>query len=698
MATGHVAVPESDEQPVAQPVEPVASVDRAIEAVFARWARRTRAPGVAWGVVRSGELAASGGVGVLRVGAPEAPDADSVFRIASMTKSFTGAALMTLVVDGTLRLDDPVEIHVPELKGWGRTTSDAPALTVRHLASMEAGLPTDDAWADRHLDLPDEAMDALLEAGAAFAWTPGTHFEYSNLGWGLLGRVVERVAGVRVQELVTSALLEPLGMTATSWVRPPLGSVGEPHRVQDTEWVHEVEPVGDGTIAPMGGLWTTVRDLARWVGFFTDAFPARDGTDDGPLPRWARREMQQLRRVDQVSSVRPSPGGASRVVATGYGLGLGVRVDERLGVSVGHSGGLPGYGSHMRWLPGHGIGVIGLSNVTYGNMHAACVEALEVLGDLDALGPSHGVTATPELERSAARSAALLSAWSDTEADALFADNVGVDDGYERRAADATRVIERHGPLVVESLEPETPMRGAFTAAGATVRVELGLNHEGKVQWLDVEDRSQPSDEPIVVEESTLAAAAGTAYLILRPVGGLAEAFERWQGDTLDRLGVVRASVPAGHVTIKSFGSAAAPLSPEDEARSTEVVLAWARTQPSIELRASKLGLFEEERIPVLELEATGSFARALRAMRSQADTLPAGDSDQISVEAWIPHLSLAYPDEVDDARWAELSAWASWVSVGDVSCVSTIAELVAYDGGPERRLGAFPLGGGQGA
>ena len=73
----------------------------ALSEVFARWALRSHAPGVAWGLVRDGALVASGGVGTLRVGEDAPPDADSVFRIASMTKSFTGAALMTLVAEGT---------------------------------------------------------------------------------------------------------------------------------------------------------------------------------------------------------------------------------------------------------------------------------------------------------------------------------------------------------------------------------------------------------------------------------------------------------------------------------------------------------------------------------------------------------------------------------------------------------------------
>ncbi|MGZ8630218.1 MAG: serine hydrolase [Actinomycetota bacterium] len=668
----------------------------ALDRVFAAWARRVHPPGIAWGLVRAGQLVAEGGLGTRRVGDDAVPDASSVFRIASMTKSFTGAALMTLVVDGRLRLDDPVAMHVPELGRWRGPTTDGPPLTVRHLVSMESGLPTDDAWADRHLDLSDEQMDALIADGAAFAWAPGTHFEYSNLGWGLIGRVAERVAGQRVQELVTSSLLEPLGMGATTWVRPTAGEIAEPYRLKDGEWLHEGESPGDGTIAPMGGLWTTVRDLARWVAFFTDAYPPRDGADDGPLPRWARREMQQLRRVDEVTRYRPSPSGPSRVSVTGYGIGLGIRIDERLGTSVGHSGGLPGYGSHMRWLPEHGVGVIGLSNVTYGSMHGACIEALEVLADRDELGPAYPVEPTPGLADDATRSAALLSSWTDAEADALFADNVGPDEAYERRAREARELVARSGPLVVESLDPETPMRGTFVTGGGLVRVELGLHHEGRVQWLDVEDRLRPSEVPILVDERKLRQAAGTAYVVVRPVADLADAFMRWQGEVLDRLGGAPAVVPVAHTTLKAFGSADVPLAEVDETQIVEVVTAWAAHQRPIELRVVALEVFEDDRIPVVRLDATASFRAGMVALRDVAAGAgaPFGDSDDIAVEGWIPHLSLAYPHDVEPARWAELGAWTRGVQVGGAMSVALEAELVVYDGGAERRLGVFPLGG----
>jgi CubicO group peptidase (beta-lactamase class C family) len=665
----------------------------ALHEVFERWARREHAPQLAWGLIRDGELTASGGIAV--ADHLPAPTASTVFRIASMTKSFTGALVMALVAEGRLRLDDPVAMHVPELEHWRGPTTDGPSLTVRHLVSMESGLPTDDPWADRHLDIGARAMDDLMAAEPWFAWTPGIAFEYSNLGWGLVGRVVEAVTGEPPQPQISTRLLAPLGMSATTWVRPSDADVAEPHRWQDDDWLREPEPLGDGQIAPMGGLWSTVADLGRWVGWFLDAWPPRDDPDDGPVPRWARREQQQLRRIDELARIRPRPDGPSRAAAVGYAVGLGIQVDERLGTAVGHSGGLPGYGSHMRWLPDRGVGVVALANVTYANAQAACVEAIEVLADLDALGPARRFTA-PAFDRAAAAAAALLTDWDDARAGSLFADNVALDGSFERRATHARDLIQRHGPLTPDDLEPGTPLRGTFTAANGRVRVDLGLDHAGRVQWLDVTDRSDPAADAVVARRRHLSEAAGTAYVVVRPVLDLADAFTRWQGESLDRLQAPAASVPAAHATLKTFGSSAAPLTPADVERIAEVVASWAAATPPLVLRAEAIDVFDEGelRIPVVRLE-TGLLRDAMRDLWTRCDDagLPGGYGDAFGVDGWKAHCSLAYPERTDPARWADVAAWAA-NTPADVSCTVAAAELVAYDGGPERRAGRWTLAG----
>ena len=672
----------------------------ALDDVFARWALVEHTPAISWGLVQDGELAFARGIGTLRVGEGVPPDADSAFRIASMTKSFTGAALMSLVVAGEVRLDEPVATYIPELAHWRGPTIDGPPLTVRHLVSMESGLPTDDPWADRHLDLPQEGMDALIAAGVVFTWTPGTRFEYSNLGWGLVGRVIERVAGVTPQQLVNDRILGPVGMTDTTWTRPAGANVAEPYRWEDDRWTAEPEPLGDGTIAPMGGLWSTVADLARWVTFFCDAYPPRDDPDDGPLARWARREMQQPRRMDSIDRVRTRPSGPERSVAYGYGIGLSMRLDPRLGTIVTHSGGLPGYGSHMRWLPDRKIGVVALSNVTYGDMGWACAEALEVLADLDALPPAPSETATPALQDAARRAVELVNRWDDDEARGLFADNVEPDESFDRRAKQASDAVVRHGALKLESLDVDAPQRGDVVAAGGLVKIELELNHEGKVQWMLIEDRAKPHDAPIVTDPTTLRDLPRSAYVLLRPTGDLIDAFERWQGGVLDRLAVPKVKLAAPHATMKAFGTADDPLTDADEARIAEVVEAWASATEPIDLRLSSLDVFDtqDEFVPVMLLAMSDGLRTALQDLwaRAVAADLPEGYSDRIGADAWEAHLSLCYPSERPAPAIAEpLRTWMQHQQAGDARSTAFEAELIAFGHGVERRLGRFPFAGG---
>ena len=122
------------------------------------------------------------------------------------------------------------------------------------------------------------------------------------------------------------------------------------HRRVDDRWeIDEPAPLGDGAIAPMGGLWSTVTDLAGWMTFLLDAFPARDGRDDGPLRRSSRREMQQASRAVGATAAGCPDCGLVRGRADGYGAGLRAADDTHLGAVVSHAGGLPGFGSNMRW-------------------------------------------------------------------------------------------------------------------------------------------------------------------------------------------------------------------------------------------------------------------------------------------------------------------------------------------------------------
>ena len=167
------------------------SIDAApLHALVSSFAPERHCPTLVWGVIVDGRLAATGTVGDVAH--------RTVYRIASMTKSFSAAATLQLRDAGVLRLDDRASDHARELRALDRF--DAAPITIRDLLAMTSGLPTDDPWADRHLDLTDERFDRIITDGPVFARSTGDSFEYSNFGYAILGRVVHRATGHRIQE------------------------------------------------------------------------------------------------------------------------------------------------------------------------------------------------------------------------------------------------------------------------------------------------------------------------------------------------------------------------------------------------------------------------------------------------------------------------------------------------------------------
>lgn len=463
-----------------------------LERLVARRSQEHRCS-IAWGVVAGGGLVLTGGCAA----EPDpTPTEQTVFRIASMTKSFTAAAVMILRDRGVVRLDDVIAEIVPELGAVVGPTTDSPPITVRDLLSMAAGMATDDAWADRHLDMSDDEFDALVARGATFAVSPQTHGEYSNLGYAMLGRIIRQRTSRRAQEFITEKLLLWLRMNRTTWKKPNHDDWAMPYEVRDDSRVADMAPLGDGAGAPMAGLWSCVADLARWVAWLADAFPPRDGDDPGPLCRASRREMQQVQRC-WPTAYTPATGVGddatpARIDGGGYGYGLYVTHDDRFGHFVHHSGGLPGYGSNMRWLPGRGIGVIALANSTYAPMKMLTRRMLEIVDD-HGLIPAVSQRPSAALLSAAHQLALLLSDWTDAAADAVFADNVALDESLDRRARRAAELVADHGTLTLVGVEAETAVSGRATmrhADGTELQIDLDLSPvvPPRVQFYEVVD------------------------------------------------------------------------------------------------------------------------------------------------------------------------------------------------------------------
>ena len=415
-------------------------------------------PGLAYGVVAGGRLVHSGGAGHQWRRGPK-PHAGSVFRIASMTKSFTAAAVLALRDDGALALDDPAEQYVPELRGLAPASTDSPRVSLRHLLTMTAGLPTDDPWGDRQQGLPLPDFARLLAGGVSFAWAPGTRFEYSNLGYAILGLVITAVAGVPYPQFVRDRLLRPLRLARTGFEASEFepGQLARGYRRGATGW-EELVPDASGAFAPMGGIFSCVADLARWVSGFAAAFPPGEQDSGGahPLPRATRREMQ----LPQVALVPPAlfrlPGEHAGTGQGSYGFGLFVEEHPAWGRIVSHSGGYPGFGSHMRWHLATGTGVIVLANSTYAAAPPLAAKLLgAVLPQLAAAGPQTTSpvggpvpapggpwAATVQARRDVGR---LLRAWDDDAAGRLFSENVALDEPYPERRAAVELIRERIG-------------------------------------------------------------------------------------------------------------------------------------------------------------------------------------------------------------------------------------------------------------
>lgn len=497
----------------------------AVDDLFAARFAEGRTPGLVYGVVHHGELVHSGGLGVASTHsanvADARPDEHTVMRIASMTKSFTAAAVLLLRDRGLLDLDEAVAQYLPELVDQAPYSTSSPAVTLRMLLTMATGLPSDNPWGDRQESLTYEQFGTFLDGGFIAAGEAGVRFEYSNLGYALLGRVIDNVVGADAPDgagldFVEYELLAPLGLTSTRYDAAQCGPRLAPGHVRRGDaWV-ELPSTGPGAFSPIGGLHSTVADLALWVGGMTAAYA--DKVDAHPLSKATRRELQQLYRFGRVSATLSTEGPGA--VAFGYGYGLMVDHDDRLGQIVHHAGGYPGYGSRMAWHPGTGLGVVTMSNGAYGAAGPTCMEALRVLVRAERRPRRVPDLVAPEVERVTAYVLGFDPAGAATFADPVrFADNVELDvpDAERRR-----QLAEARATVGAPVGGPSEPRSEGLAHAAWTVPAERGrydmfvlLSPEATPRWQEVGVTAVPTADPAVLERARAALAAGTPQAVL---------------------------------------------------------------------------------------------------------------------------------------------------------------------------------------
>src|SRR5215212_1298902 len=478
-----------------------------IEKIFKTFMERSQAPGAVLGVILDGELVwvKAAGVREKTSDAPVTPD--TAFRIASMTKSFTAMSILKLRDEGKLSLDDPVSKYIPELAKLSYPTADSQVLTVRHLLTHSEGFPEDNPWGDRQLAQSDVTMRTWLRTGIPFSTSPGTAFEYSNFGFAILGQIVAKASGRPYADYVRDNILKPLGMSSSAF---EMTSVPREHialgyrREGDT---YKPEPIlAHGSFGAMGGLWTTAPDLARYIAFLMSAFPPRDEPEHGPIKRSSAREMQQAWRAQPASAFRATVDAPLQIGVSAYGYGVGVSQDCRFGHIVGHGGGLPGYGSLMRWLPEYGVGLIGMSNQTYQGFNGLFNDVTTALYRTGALQP-RAVQPSPALLSEQADISQLIIKWDETLANKIAADNLFLDVAADVRQSRWKTVTEQHGTCrPATSIKPENALRGEWRMmcdrGWLDVFITLAPTMPPKVQLININPVMPPDAEMTKVAET----------------------------------------------------------------------------------------------------------------------------------------------------------------------------------------------------
>lgn len=453
---------------LAQNAATLAEIDRVME----HYRLDAHIPGMVWGVVKDGKLVHVKAAGVQDIEQKRPVTADSLFRIASMTKAFTALSVLKLRDDGKLALDAPAETYVPELKALKYPTEDSPKIRVRELITHTAGFVTDDPWGDRQTPLPEADFTKYLTDGVPFTRVPASQMEYSNLGYALLGRIISNVSGTAYDEFVQRTILRPLGMTATSHhvTSAPAEKRALGYRWEDNQW--KIEPtMAHGAFGAMGGIQTSANDYAKWVAFLLQAWPARDGADAGPVKRASVRELAQGANYPGLR-VRPGASGrdACRMAGT-YAMGFSAAMDCELGLTLSHGGGYPGYGSHVLVLPDHGVGIFALANRTYAGPTAPVWDAAVAMlraGDLR----GRQTPVSPALSAAYAGAVRAFVSGSVTVTNDLLAMNFLMDKDAEHWARDIAALKAQVGACDTSApVRPTGALSGVFTWTCATGRV-----------------------------------------------------------------------------------------------------------------------------------------------------------------------------------------------------------------------------------
>jgi CubicO group peptidase (beta-lactamase class C family) len=454
--------------------EKVKATAAAVEGIFKQFMESRHLPGLVYGVVLDGTLIYSGGFGYANLEQKFPAHSKSLFRIASMSKSFTALAILQLRDAGKLHLDDPAAKYLPEMKKLRYLTTDAPEITIRDLMTHGAGFPEDNPWGDRQLADSDDELRQFIANGISFSNVPGVEYEYSNLGFALLGQIVQKVSGMEFQQYTVANIFQPLGMNATVW---EYEKAEQKNLALGYNWIDEAHvniPLEHhGSYGAMGGLITSIEDFTKYVALHLSAWPPRSDEETGPLKRSSLREMHHPWRFDALMTNYRYPNGRECPSASAYAYGLRWVRDCEGKVYLGHSGGLPGFGSNWTMMPDYGLAVMSFDNITYGGTSTTNIAVLDTIITLAGLKP-RTLPVSDILEQRKNELVKILPGWNGAENSGLFAENFFMDNRLQDLVKRTKELYEEAGEITnAGPMAPLNQLRGTFILTGKKKNLEV---------------------------------------------------------------------------------------------------------------------------------------------------------------------------------------------------------------------------------
>ena len=318
--------------------------------------------GVAVAVIENGKIVYAKGYGVASAKTKKKVDANTLFAIASNSKSFTGAALAILVEEGKLDWNDKVVDHLPEFKMYDPYVTAN--FNIIDLLTHRSGL---DLGAGDLMFFPDGADFTALDVMKSFQYQEPTSafrtkFDYDNLLYIVAGELIARKSGVSWPEFVESRIMNPIGMSSSVGNFQRLESkenLAEPHAIDDGELKvidHMVDM--DPSAAAAGGIYSSVNDMSQWL-----LLQLNQGKYGQDLSKQIFNEQSQSTMWQPYTSMsfNPRPQGNVKSHFSSYGLGWFIQ-DKNGYVTLEHTGGLPGMLSSTLLIPELNAGAVVLTN------------------------------------------------------------------------------------------------------------------------------------------------------------------------------------------------------------------------------------------------------------------------------------------------------------------------------------------------